>query len=153
MALPLPGDNPGVALSVQPAQVRIALPAVPESAARARRTLVQAGLGEDVEHTVTLLATELVTNAVRHATPDAGARLVLVAHLEPDFVRVEVHDAGPAFDPAVRHSAKGFGLRLIDSLSTRWGVERERGNRVWFELDRRSGRRFARNREPERARD
>ncbi len=153
MPLPLPGDNPGVALSVQPAQVRIALPAVPESATRARRMLVQAGLGEDVEHTVSLLATELVTNAVRHAATDEQARVVLLARLEPDFVRVEVHDAGPSFDPAVRHTAKGFGHRLIDALSSRWGVEHDRGNRVWFELDRRSGRRFARNREPERARD
>ena len=133
-----------MALSIQPAQVRIALPAVPESAARARRALVGAGLGEDVEHTVSLLTTELVTNAVRHATPDELARVVLVAHLEPDFVRVEVHDAGPAFDPAVRHTARGFGLRLIDALSTRWGVEHEAGNRVWFELDLRSGRRFVR---------
>ena len=142
-----------MALSVQPAQVRIALPAVPESAARARRALVGAGLGEDVEHTVTLLATELVTNAVRHAGPDERGRVVLLARLEPDFVRVEVHDAGPSFDPAVRHTAKGFGLRLVDALSTRWGVDRERGNRVWFELDRRSGRRFVREDEPARARE
>ena len=32
----------------------------------------------------------------------------------------------------------GLGLFLVDSLSTRWGVERGAGgsNRVWFELAR-----------------
>jgi hypothetical protein len=54
---------------------------------------------------------------------------------------VEVADHGPGFDPDIRHETPGFGLRLVDKLASRWGVERSaRGCRVWFEVDRRSGR-------------
>jgi hypothetical protein len=56
-------------------------------------------------------------------------------------VRVEVADHGPGFDPEIRHETPGFGLRLVDKLASRWGVERSaRGCRVWFEVDRRRGR-------------
>jgi hypothetical protein len=32
----------------------------------------------------------------------------------------------------------GFGLVLVDRISDRWGVIRDRPNVVWFELDRRT---------------
>ena len=32
----------------------------------------------------------------------------------------------------------GFGLVLVDRISDRWGVIRNRQNVVWFELDRRT---------------
>ncbi len=131
-------------MSARPAQVRLVLRPEAASAARARHALLRAGLGQDLEHTVTLLATELVTNAVRHSGVGEGDTIVLVAAVEPDFARIDVHDPGPGFDPEVRHSAKGFGLRLLDTLATRWGAERGTGCHVWFEVDRRSGRRFAR---------
>jgi hypothetical protein len=34
---------------------------------------------------------------------------------------------------SVRH-AGGFGLQLVESIATRWGVSHARGTRVWFEL-------------------
>ena len=38
-----------------------------------------------------------------------------------------------------------FGLRMLDALSSRWGVDNdESGTRVWFEVDRRR-RRFQRS--------
>lgn len=123
--------------------LRLALPPGPEAAGRARGALVNAGLAPDLEHTVTLLATELVANSVRHAGPVNAQRIVLLATLQDDFARVEVYDAGPGFDPEIRHEARGFGLRLVEKLSTDWGVDRADGCRVWFEIDRRS-RRFDR---------
>ena len=117
----------------------LTLPPRPDSATRARRALVQHGLEEELEHTVTLLTTEIVANSVRHA---AGTTEVHVAAtLEPGYARVEVLDAGPGFDPEIRHDSQGYGLRLVDKLATRWGVERGRGTLVWFEVDRRSRRR------------
>ena len=44
----------------------------------------------------------------------------------------------------MRHDSDGFGLRLVDKLATRWGVERGDGTVVWFEVDRRR-RRFHRD--------
>ena len=51
-------------------EMLLALEPRPESARLARRALHAHGLNEDIEHTVTLLATEIVGNAVRHADCD-----------------------------------------------------------------------------------
>jgi two-component sensor histidine kinase len=132
-----------MALTQTPKDVRLALPPAPEAAVRARHALLDAGLSGDLEHTVPLLASELVANSVRHAGLATRQRIVLRAHLEPDFARVEVYDAGEGFDPEVRHATKGFGLRLVDKLATRWGTDQGEGCGVWFEVDRRR-RRFDR---------
>jgi len=115
---------------------------VPEAVARVRRALVRGGLDADLEHTVSLLTSEVVTNSIQHG--GAGGEIRVAATLETNFARVEVLDAGEGFDPDVRHSGSGFGLRLLDKLASRWGVERARGTLVWFEVDRRR-RRFGRD--------
>ncbi len=124
-------------------EVLLALEPRPESARLARRALTTHGLHEDVEHTVTLLATEIVGNAVRHADLRSDQRIVFFARLSNDFARIEVADQGSGFDPETVQS-EGFGLRLMAKLASRWGVDcNDRGCRVWFEVDRRT-RRFAR---------
>ena len=126
--------------------VVVALPSRPEAAGAARRVLIREGLDPDVDHTVCLLVSELVTNSIRHAGLDGGDRIVLAARLTDDFARVEVRDQGPGFDPEIRHEASGFGLRMLDKLASRWGVDTDGGGtRVWFEVDRRP-RRFVRDR-------
>ena len=55
------------------------------------------------------------------------------------FVRVEVLDPGPMFDPDPRRPGIGAGsdrgLHLVDVVATAWGVEPgESGKKVWFEL-------------------
>jgi signal transduction histidine kinase len=86
---------------------------------------------------IVLLASELVANAVRHARADLIAIRFSVV---PDYVRVEVGDEGPGFDPAIPPEnpgpAGGWGLRLVDELADRWGVAADEGSRVWFEVDR-----------------
>lgn len=121
-----------------------ALPSRPEAAGAARRLLVREGLDPDLDHTVCLLVSEVVTNSIRHAGLRDEDRIVIAARLTEDFARVEVRDAGPGFDPDVRHRATGYGLRMLDLLASRWGVDRDSSTtRVWFEVDRRR-RRFAR---------
>ena len=123
----------------------VALRPEPAAVGAARRLLVGAGLDDDLNHTVCLLTSEIVTNCVRHARLTEGDRIVLAARLGPEFVRVEVRDPGPGFDPDVRHAATGYGLRMVDMLASRWDVDRdEHGCRVWFEVDRRR-RRFDRD--------
>lgn len=103
----------------------------------ARHAMRARGLDPDLEHTVSLLVSEVVGNAVRHAR--ATTKIVLHARLEPGRVHVEIADEGPGFDPEIRHEADGFGLRLLDKLSTDWGVDITRaGCKVWFDLDRTS---------------
>src|SRR5436305_81491 len=132
-----------MSLSTPTSEVLLALPARPDAARQARRELLTRGLDEDVSHTVTLLTTELITNALRHAGMDpASERIVFFGRMSPDLVRVEIGDSGPGFEPG--ESEGGFGMRLLDKLASRWGCERSgQGFRVWFEVDRRR-RRFQR---------
>jgi signal transduction histidine kinase len=121
-----------------------ALRPTPEAVGAARRLLIREGLDPGLDHTVCLLASEIVTNSVRHAKLGPADRIVIAARLTPDFARVEVRDGGRGFDPEVRHDTDGFGLRMLDMLSSRWGVDcDDSGTRVWFEVDRRR-RRFQR---------
>jgi anti-sigma regulatory factor (Ser/Thr protein kinase) len=124
--------------------VVVALRPEPTAIGAARRLLMREGLDADLQHTVCLLASELVTNSVRHAKLKETDRILLAARLHPELVRVEIRDPGPGFDPEVRHAAAGYGLRMLDTLASRWSVDRtEDGCRVWFEVDRRR-RRFER---------
>ena len=124
--------------------VVVALPVTAKAVGAARRRLVAEGLDPDVDHTVCLLTSEVVTNAIRHAGMDEDDRIIVAARLTEDFARVEVRDTGDGFDPDIRHDTQGFGLRMMSMLASRWGVDvDESGTRVWFEVDRRT-RRFRR---------
>ncbi len=136
------GHADDLARTATPVEDLLSLAPRPESAGRVRRALERHGLPEDVEHTVMLLSTEIVANAVRHAALAPEQRIVFFARVQGDFARIEVADPGPGFDPDGMDT-EGFGLRLLDKLAARWGVETGRGCKVWFEVDRRSGR-FAR---------
>ena len=83
----------------------------------------------------TLLVSELVTNAVKFG-PDEPIRVIVDE--EGERTRFTVHDAGLGPLPAIRDEDPahgGHGLRLVDAVADRWGVERG-STRVWFELDR-----------------
>jgi hypothetical protein len=50
-----------------------------------------------------------------------------------------VADNGPGFEPTPRvdvsSASSGWGLHIMSKLAARWGVEVDRGTRVWFELE------------------
>jgi anti-sigma regulatory factor (Ser/Thr protein kinase) len=124
-------------------EVLLALPALPDAARQARRELLSRGLDEDISHTVTLLTTELIANALQPADMDPTVdRIVFFGRRAPDLVHSEIGDSGPGFEPG--EPVGGLGMRMLDKLASRWGCERSgQGFRVWFEVDRRR-RRFRR---------
>jgi two-component sensor histidine kinase len=129
-----------MALTTPTTEVLLGLDPVP-NAARAARHALDGRVSDDLAHTVALLVSEIVGNAVRHAATGDAEQIVFFARVGRDQVHVEVADRGPGFDPEIRHETSGFGLRLLDKLASDWGVERTgRGCRVWFEVDRSSGR-------------
>jgi two-component sensor histidine kinase len=84
---------------------------------------------------VELLTSELVTNALLHASSAEE----MVIQLAATRVRVEVSDSSP--EPPVQRridvsAASGRGLTIVDAIAVKWGVDRNRqgGKRVWFEV-------------------
>ena len=90
-------------------------------------------------HTLVLLVSEVVTNAVLHSSGPVGAQVILSATVTDDSVRLTVTDAGHGFSPRARDPAggnDGYGLYLLAKAADRWGVDAVGGTRVWFELSR-----------------
>ena len=115
-------------------------PQSPHTAAEVRRWIRQGshGLDRALREDTVLLATELVTNAVRHGHGVVSVRL----WPGPDVVRVEVSDANPNRpEPSDLDldAEDGRGLLIVGALSSRWGTAPRpggAGKTVWFELDR-----------------
>jgi anti-sigma regulatory factor (Ser/Thr protein kinase) len=87
--------------------------------------------------TLTLLVSEVVTNAVIHPDTEPPEAITMRASVENDTVRVEVSDPGPRFTPRPRDPrrvAGGYGLYLVQSEAARWGVGAGPTTTVWFEV-------------------
>ncbi len=116
------------------------LPHEPASVAEARGALepIEPNLDASTLGTLRLLVSELVTNSVRHGQAERAGEIELSVSVSHETVRVEIADPGPGFDVSPRAEAQdqgsGWGLHLVDVLSDRWGTERDRYMRVWFEL-------------------
>ncbi|MFB7786454.1 SpoIIE family protein phosphatase [Streptomyces vinaceus] len=98
----------------------------------ARRALTRWGL-EELQDSLELLVSEVVTNAVRYAERPVTLRL-----LRTDVLRCEVGDDSPQL-PRQRRAREtdegGRGLFLVNRMARRWGATRlSSGKVVWFEL-------------------
>ncbi|MFE4867485.1 PAS domain S-box protein [Streptomyces sp. NPDC056682] len=123
--------------SAPPTAVSACLPAQPVSVGEGRRFLrrtLEAWNCEDLIDTACLLASELLSNSVRHACEPLRLRL----RRARDELNVEVSDGSPVL-PQARTAAldeeSGRGLALLDQLATSWGtVPTQEGKAVWFAL-------------------
>lgn len=117
-----------------------ALPSDASSAAVARafvrRALDDWDLGT-IEATASLLATELVTNGLRHG----GGPSSVALEVRGDRLWIAVSDADPGRLPRRQHrpltAEGGRGLALIEAMADTWGTSRIRrrgGKVVWCEL-------------------
>lgn len=122
------------------ARVEHRLPAVPASIAEGRRRGAEVGdrvLSHERAADLQLLLSEVLTNAVRHG---GGPEVLLALTPKAELLCVQVTDGGAGFVPTPRAMSAerdegGFGLFLVERLTDRWGMTRERGQtRVWFEL-------------------
>lgn len=132
---------------------RCELPATPAAARIGRQQVALACDGLDVEqtHTAQLLTSEIVTNAVRHASHSGharGAGITMSLCRTATTLRVEVSDQDPRPLPPARHPSapleSGLGLHLVSQLATRWGsrpLDAGAGKMVWFEIEIGSGQR------------
>ena len=108
--------------------------------AQARRAVSSLPLREPVRETLALLASELVTNSLRHAGLSAGDPIELHVSGENGHVRLSVHDDGPGFSPSSQAAGAGanggFGLAIVASVARSWGVDDDAdGCTVWCAVD------------------
>ena len=118
-------------------QATLAVPPAPQSAGDARRFVRDQLDAWDLrvdDDGVVLMVSELVTNAGVHARSGATVRLVD----RGDCLRIEVTDASTTPIAVRSHqpgAETGRGLRIVESLAARWGVDPvEGGKTVWFEV-------------------
>jgi anti-sigma regulatory factor (Ser/Thr protein kinase) len=117
---------------------RVSLTAGPAAAGQARGQVRAAICTWDVPvdaDLAILLASELVTNAIRH---EAGETITLAISCSQGEFRVEVHDTSctlPVPVDAPLDAETGRGLLLVNSLSAEWGSYRTPGGKaVYFTL-------------------
>jgi anti-sigma regulatory factor (Ser/Thr protein kinase) len=120
-------------------------PAREDQLARVRQVVRAAAGGHYERDIIVLFANELAANAILHS----GSRLigVIVARTAEGGLRVAVYDQHRTGFPHPHgracgrgdiddESEHGRGLRLIETLATRWGIVREPGLGLvtWFEV-------------------
>lgn len=121
----------------------VRVPADPSSVGRVRHSLVTdlsaRDLPEDLVGEAEIVASELLTNAVRHARPLSDGTIRVRWKIRGDVVEVEVTDGGgatvPKPAPRTVWLSSGRGLRIVRSMAHEWGVTEDRtGNVVWATL-------------------
>jgi anti-sigma regulatory factor (Ser/Thr protein kinase) len=88
-----------------------------------------------------LLVSEVVTNSLTHGELSDGDTVLIRVYLAADSVRLEIVNRGTAGSVTARppdhlSNGGGFGLDLVDRLTASWGVRRNGGTNVWFEMGR-----------------
>jgi anti-sigma regulatory factor (Ser/Thr protein kinase) len=119
-----------------PDEIALRLPRLMTAASLARRAIrdeFAQHLGRDRIGDLSLVVTELVTNAVIHGR----GSITLNIRVDGDDVYGQVVDEGGDFEWGVRERGPGEldgrGLMIVSALSRRWGVHGGTTH-VWFEL-------------------
>ena len=108
----------------------LVLPYTASSVGIARRRLIgdlaEAGVRDCAACDAGLVLSELISNALRHATPLPGYSVKVSWHLRADSVTIAVSDGGAETMPLVHEptgsALGGRGLGIVDRLSRQWGV-------------------------------
>jgi anti-sigma regulatory factor (Ser/Thr protein kinase) len=106
--------------------------------------LALAGVSEGALSDAGLVISELISNALRHATPLPDDTFKASWRIFSDSVEIAVSDGGgptvPTVTDPVGWAVGGRGLSIVDRLSLRWGVSDADGEKtVWAELPLRYG--------------
>jgi anti-sigma regulatory factor (Ser/Thr protein kinase) len=121
----------------------VLLPHAPASVLAARwhvsTHLREAGIVTAAIGDATLVVSELLTNAILHARPLPGARVLVAWALRERTLEVAVSDGGSTTRPRNAQpslsSISGRGLAIVEHLSWRWGVlPSDFGLTVWAVL-------------------
>ncbi len=83
---------------------------------------------------------ELVANAVVHGDGSGNGGVIrVVVDSDQQRLRIEVEQPGSArgarvAEPRIEGRPGGWGLRLVEGVTDKWGAEAGPPGRVWFEI-------------------
>ena len=113
---------------------RMRFPLTAQAPTRARRWAHGVvDLDPDVQAVMMLLLSELVSNSVRHSGCAPADEVDVSIHHTDEWVHVEVRDPGPGNGIEPSDALEHSGLRIVESLSDRWGVRHD-PTTVWFDI-------------------
>jgi anti-sigma regulatory factor (Ser/Thr protein kinase) len=133
------GYAKGAVLKESEEMLRLRVPCDKTAAAVVRAAVSRIDEHDWVMGDAMLVASELVTNVVRQAAGEHGHVIDVEVRRDRGTVAISVRDpllpamTGPPLPPRPPSSA-GLGLAIVDTLSQRWGTNREQGYHVWAEL-------------------
>ena len=109
--------------------------AVREVRHQVTRWAVANGAASDAERALTLLTSEVVTNAVEHG-PDEGTITVEAQRHARGFLVAVTDESSehPVVRTRTEDQVRGRGMQLVTLLASEWGVDSDhgQGKRVWF---------------------
>jgi anti-sigma regulatory factor (Ser/Thr protein kinase) len=122
--------------------LEVRLPVAPQAPSIARAAVLNEIADRVTPETLEdarLLASELVTNSVRHAGLSESDAITFRVAQQDHCVRVEVENAVAVFEVPTREQwgeavGSGWGLHLVARIADRWGVDSDTETIVWFEL-------------------
>lgn len=129
--------------ALEPAAESVVVPHDVTSVALVRRsldrTLRQVGVADDPRDDALIVLSELVSNAVKHASPLGGRGIGVSWTIDADRLGIQVTDGGSHTDPvadiAAMTAVGGRGLDIVRKLSLGWGVSESDGRvTVWATL-------------------
>jgi anti-sigma regulatory factor (Ser/Thr protein kinase) len=121
----------------------VLLPYAPSSVAIARKRLsselTASGVYESVVDDASVIISELLSNALRHARPLESGQVRITWSRSGDLIELSVSDGGamtePRRGPGTLSSLGGRGLGIVEALAEGWGVRHDDGNTtVWAVL-------------------
>jgi len=121
----------------------VLLPHAPSSVAVARKRLsselAASGVYESIVDDASVIVSELISNALRHARPLPSGQVRICWLRRGDMLELEVSDGGamtePRRGPGTLSSLGGRGLGIVEALCEGWGVRHEDGTTtVWVVL-------------------
>lgn len=114
-------------------------PGLPEQIRTARRFAAQCLTGTPAAEHVTLMVSEVATNAVQHSrSGHPHGHFTMTITTRAEHARVEIQDAGspigasPRLSPARPDDESSRGLLIVQALADDWGTHHP--NTVWFEV-------------------
>ena len=111
------------------------IPCRPASLRQLRESLSGLDLEPEALYALILVANELVANSIHHSDLTETEQIDVEVRCEDTRVRIDVRDRGTGFTAPPQNSQSGRGLPIVQALTGRFGISRNRDTHAWAEIE------------------